>query len=250
MFKIITSLTMFAIGLTAQAQTSEQRIPEPFNAIEATDGVHIIFRQAPEAITINAKNTSDLEDVETSIRNQTLHISYSGNRSNAVTVTVSSPDLKAVRLSDGASLDIDTPFEASTFSAKLQSGATLAGRITAAAVEFDGKTGSLFNVRVETHELTASFADKTRVNLSGHAAQSVLRVSGDALLAARNFTSDISEITASGLAIARINAARDMRLTLKDNARISYFGMPAKVSMNAEAVSTVKQNATSLATTL
>jgi hypothetical protein len=75
MFKIITSLTLFAIGLLAQAQSVQTRNVQPFSKIEISSGVEVIITQGAQAsLKVTSDAGQELKDIVTEFRNNALYI--------------------------------------------------------------------------------------------------------------------------------------------------------------------------------
>ncbi len=239
MFKIITSAAAALIGLLANAQVSETRNVSPFNKIEITDGVEIIYTQSDQfSIKAEASDALGLATLLTESKNNTLKISCNGNLCETAKVYVSAPQIAAFKASRDAHIRITGNMHADELSLSL-SGASLKGNIVAARTTLKAKSGAVVNLRLETTSLSVVVQNNAKVNLCGTASESDIRSYGNALCLARNLKSAKGVIKASGTASVEVCTLDEIDVEVTDSALVRYFGFPFKTTVNPDSVAQV-----------
>ena len=233
MLKIITTLTMFAIGLLAQAQVSESKTVSPFSKIEISNGVELIYTESQKAsITAEASTAKALTTLVVRFTGKTLSISKTS--SEPVKVYVAASGVKAIRASQGATVKITNQLSADNISVAMVSGSVFNGTIVSEKASLAAKSESIMNVRVQTKNLAGNFAGKSKVNLSGAAHTATINSQSGALCHARNFIADQVSVIAESESDVSIYAGHDLNICATDRAKVTYFGTPGKVMLTPE----------------
>jgi len=239
MFKFITAAAAALIGLLANAQVSESRNVSPFNKVEITDGVEIIYTQSEQfSIRAEASDALGLSTLLTESKNNTLKISCDGNLCETAKVFVSAPQIVSFKASRNAHINVIGGMKAETLSLSL-SDASLKGNIFARETTLKAKSGSVVNLRLESASLQATVQSGAKVNLCGTAKESDIRSYGNALCLARNFKSNKGIVKASGSASVEVCALDEINVEVTDAAMVRYFGFPFKTTVNPEAMAQV-----------
>jgi hypothetical protein len=243
MFKIITALTMSVIGLLANAQTTETRDVSPFNKIEITDGVEVIYTQSDHfSLRAETSDALGLSTLLTESKDNTLKITCNGNLCETAKVYLSAPEIVSVKAHRNSKMTVSDRMHTSKLSVVLASGSIFNGVVKSEGpTNLKGKSGSIFNIRVETTSLDGSFQSGAKVNLSGNSEKTVLRTSDNALCNARNFIAGKVSVKSIGNSSVLISAENEIAVEVSDEATVRYFGMPGKVSVNPEAVATAER---------
>lgn len=244
MLRIITSLTLLAVGLFANAQVKETRTVSPFTKIEITDGVELIFTQN-DNYTLRVETTDGigLSSLKTSNDSGVLKVSCKGNGCEPVKVYVTSPVLAGIKASKNAHFAMTNPLHSKDFSAMLTSGATFNGIVKAEGIaSLKAKSNSVFNIRVESDALNGNFQSGARVNLSGKSKNVKINTGDDALCNARNFITDSVSITAGDTSHVMVSTTDAIQVIVAEFATVKYFGFPSKVSINPEAIASSNSN--------
>jgi hypothetical protein len=249
MLKIITSLTLFVTGMLANVQ-SETRTVSSFNKLEITDGVEIIFTQSDNySVRAEASDGLGLSTLLTESKNNTLKISCNGNLNETVRVYVSAPEIISVKAGKNSKIVFTDQLSTNTFDLSLASGATFNGSVKSAGeTVLRGKSGSVFNIRLETGALAANFQSGAKVNLSGTSGKTSIRTSDNSLCSARNFRAGKAHVKATGNSSVIISVKEEIAVDVNDDATVKYFGFPGKTSVNPEAVAVSVGNMKSLIT--
>jgi hypothetical protein len=236
MFKIITTAAAALIGLLANAQVSETRNVSPFNKVEITDGVEIIYTQSSEfSIKAETSDALGLATLLTESKNNTLKISCEGNLCDVAKVYVSAPEIVSIKATNKANVRLVNGISTSTFNLAI-SDATFKGNVNATKTGLKAKSGAIVNLRLETQSLDARIQNNAKVNLCGSADNADIRSFGSSLFAARNFKSAKGMVKASGTASVEICALDEIDVEVTDSALVRYFGFPQKTTVNADAV--------------
>lgn len=239
MFKIISTVAAALIGLLANAQVNEARTVSPFNKLEITDGVEVIYTQEDTfSVKAEASDALGISTLLTESKNQTLTISCNGNGRETVKVYVSAPQLASVKASRNATFTT-TGIKSGQFALSLASGASFKGNVHANQTEIKTKSGAVLNLRLEAGSLVARFLNGSKINLSGTAEKAEVRSSGNTLCLARNFKSGKQIVKASGSASVEVCAVNELDVEVTDQASVRYFGFPQKTVINPEAVAQV-----------
>jgi hypothetical protein len=249
MLKIITSLTLFVTGMLANVQ-SETRTVSSFNKLEITDGVEIIYTQSDNySVRAEASDGLGLSTLLTESKNHTLKISCNGNLSETVRVYVSAPEIISLKAGKNSKIVFTDQVSTSKFDLTLASGATFKGSVNSAGeTSLRGKSGAVFNIRLETDALAANFQGGAKVNLSGTSGKTFIRTSDNALCSAQNFKAEKLQVKATGNSTVVISVKEEIAVEVNDFATVKYFGFPDKTSVNPEAVSMSTGNLKSLVT--
>lgn len=240
MFKIITLATAALIGLLANAQVTETRNVSPFNKLEITDGVEIIYTQGDQfTIRAEASDALGLSTLLTESKNNTLKITCKGNLCETAKVFVTAPEITSITASRNAQVTVADGIKTNAFSMTLASGATFRGNVYADKTQLVAKSGTIMNLRLETVSVTGRFQNNAKVNLSGKSESADIRTFGSALCLARNFKSGSTAVKASGNASMEVSAIDAIDVEVTDDAVVRYFGFPQKTTVNPEAVAQV-----------
>jgi hypothetical protein len=249
MFKIITSLTLFAIGLLAQAQSVQTRNVQPFSKIEISSGVEVIITQGAQAsLKVTSDAGQELKDIVTEFRNNALYIAQTNDDDQVGKVYVTTPTLTDIKATGGSKVRLTGTLESSAVSVSMASGSTFWGNIHTENLQLAARSGAIVNLRTDAGILSGSFKTDAKVNLSGHATQSELRTQSGALCNARNFAADNSVVTAIDDSSMLVNTKGEISVNVADTAKITYYGKPGKVALNPEAVEVYRTTGSRLLT--
>ena len=238
MFKIITSLAMFFAGLVANGQVSETRNVSTFNKIEITDGVEVIYTQSQEiSVKAEASDGLGLSTLLTQTDGNTLKISCNGNLCETAKVYISAPEIISMRAAKDSKIIVVDRMNTKKFALSLASGSTFNGIVKAAgAVSLKGKSGSVFNILVESAAFHGNFQGGSKVNLSGNSQNAAIRTTDNTLCNARNFKTENVSVKATDESTVFVSVREEIAVEVAGNATVRYFGLPEKTSLNPEAV--------------
>ncbi len=80
MLKIITTLTLFLIGILAKGQVTETRTVSSFSKVKVHDGIELVYLQGNNpSIRIEADNQATVKNIMTKVSKETLTINVCEN---------------------------------------------------------------------------------------------------------------------------------------------------------------------------
>jgi hypothetical protein len=256
MLKIITTLTLFLVGILAKGQVSEDRSVSTFTKVKVQNGIELVYLQGDKpAIRIEAPESAALKNTVTKMSGKTLTI-FLKNSSNQdmvvpnVKVYLTAHDLEELTVDSNAKITIPEDLYSKNIKIQLNSGAHLSGRLkieNTATVSTDKNTK--FEGRIESAKLYADFSSNSKINLTGKSESATFKTSNSTYLNARNYASRAIDIKSSGKSVAVVNAHFDLSVDVTDEARVSYFGFPRNITLNEEA-SSYSKHRSDLALTL
>ena len=241
MLKIITTLTLFLVGMLAKGQTSEYRTVSEFSKVQVAHGIELIYTENPVfSLQVETDNQTLLRNTITEVTGETLKISLKKGTTitagETVKVYLSGYDLTALEANSNAKITIVNQLNADHLDIVLKSGATLKGNIkTAGKTKLHAKDGTVFDGRIEALAVKGNFKDNARINLTGKAASASFQTSDVALLSARNFIAGTISLNAFGKSKAMIHANAKVAVNVADEAKVTYTGFPERLELNEEA---------------
>ncbi|RZJ30447.1 MAG: hypothetical protein EOO48_04950 [Flavobacterium sp.] len=238
MFKIITSLAMFFTALVTSGQVTETRNVSTFNKIEIADGVEVIFTQSPQtSLKAEASDALGLSTLLTQTDGKTLKISCNGNMCESVKVYLSAPEILAIKATSASKVVFTDKIDTRKLNLSLAAGSTFRGIVKSeGAVNLKGKSGSVFNIRVDSKSLSGNFQSGAKVNLSGTSGDVAIHTADDALCNARNFRTENVSVKAGGNSSVQISVKDAIAVDVAGEATVAYFGLPETAVLNPEAV--------------
>ncbi|WP_298224634.1 DUF2807 domain-containing protein [Flavobacterium sp.] len=248
MLKIITTLTVFLVGMLAKAQVTENRNTTDFSQVAVTGGIELIYNEAPStSLRIESNNEATLKNVITEMNGKTLKITLKKGTEmptgETVKVYVTANHIVALEAHSKAKITIEEQLNADQLDIVLDSGASLSGNIkTSGKTKLYASTGTTFNGRIEAAMLKGTFHDNARINLTGKVKKAAFQTTDSALLCARNFTANTIHMNANGTSVAKLHANDNIALNVTEQAKVSYVGYPEKMVLNEEAQAFNKAN--------
>lgn len=241
MVKIITALSIFLMGLLANAQVSETRQGASFTQIEIGNGIELVYTQTTEpSVKVTAENHLDLENLATETEGETLKIYMKNNWGNSGTTTkvhITGSGITAITAQTGAKVKVKNQLSAPEVSVTLKSGAYFLGIVKASQkVTLATEEGTVCNLRAETATFEGSFSEDAKVNLSGTATTATIRSSNRSLCLAKNFSANQLQIQANDYANLNMYANHNLDIKVDEFAKVVYFGNPSAIKMNDSAV--------------
>ena len=246
MLKIITTLTVFLIGILAKGQVTENRNVSAFSKVTVAHGIELIYTENPStSLQIETGSQTALNEIITEVHGKTLKIAMEKGiqipSNETVKVYLSVQNIVALEAHSKAKITIIDQFNAKHLNILLDSGATLTGNIkTLEKTKLYADNGTVFNGKIETKILKGNFKSNARINLTGKAENASFVTSDSALMSAKNFSANTINLNANGKSIAMIHANTNVALNVTDDARVSYTGLPQNIELNDEAQASKK----------
>lgn len=247
MLKIITTLTLFLIGIVAKGQVVENRIISEFSKVEVKNGIELIYTESKTpSLQIEAQDHCFLNNIVTEVKGKTLkiYLSKNGNQNEKlVKVYLSAQNLTAFEANSKAKITVVNQISTDNVSIILNSESQFYGTIVSKEkTNLMASTGTVFNGRVETSSFIGNFEDNAKVNLSGKTLKARFQTTDTNLLDAKNFIANTISLNAMGKSLAMIHVDKTIAVNVTDEAKVSYTGFPEKIKMNEEAKATSRNN--------
>jgi hypothetical protein len=240
MLKIITTLTMFAVGLLAQSQVSESIQFSPFSKIEVTNGVEIILSQNAEfSMKAETGAVGDLHSLTMKCKNNTLFISKS--TSAPVKVYLQAPKVTSIKAANGAIVRFNDEISARNISISLNSGALFHGTVAADTISLIAIGGSVLNIQAKALSLNGYFSGTSKVNLSGTAEYASINSAESSYCHARNFVCKNIYVNADGVSTVKVFSKERLDVSVLDYAKVAYIHFPGKVSHTSDASGSINR---------
>lgn len=255
MLKIITTLTLFLVGILAKGQVIETRTVSEFSKVKVQDGIELIYTDSNEPLLrIEAPNNSSMKNVITQVKGKTLVIKMGNQKESAtsadhVVVYLATNHLSELKAESNAVITLSENLSTERLKISLQSASKFSGSIVASrGIILNMTEESTFVGKIESPSFVANISDKARVSLNGKASEAQFFTSKNALLSARNFTSYATKIKAHDHSQATIYANNTLIVDIADEAKVNYFGFPDQLDMNEDAIAYQKFQAGSSVT--
>jgi hypothetical protein len=225
---ILSSLVLF--GLSAAAQTSQQREIAPFTKLEVSGATSVVFIQGdPAGVKVNAAE-SELNNVQTTVENGVLNVRSKGSFKAPVKVYVTGPSLQEITVTGASKVSIPD---------------TLRTEI----LEINATGASSVKGIVNTNSVTVSASGASVVELSGMTRSSQSTISGASTLKAYNLLSESTRITTSGASSAKVHASQKINADATGSSSVKFKGNPEDVSAEASTSSSIARVVDDVAST-
>jgi len=215
---ILSSLVL--IGLSASAQTSQQRDISSFTKLEVSGATTVVFTQGEPATVKVTAGESELDNVQTTVENDVLNIRSKGNFRGPVKVYVTGPALKEITVSGASKVSIPDTLKTETLEINATGASTVKGI-------------------VKTSSVSISASGASGVELSGITKASQSTISGASVLKAYDLLSDNTRITTSGASSAKVYASQKITADATGSSSVKFKGNPEDVSAEASTSSSI-----------
>ena len=255
MLKIITTLTLFLIGILAKGQEVEMRTVSSFSKVKVQHGIELVYTESDtQSLRIEAANQSIMKNITTTVKGHTLTIDILNEKDfttngGKIRVYLAANNLVTLEANTNAIVTIDDALTAKNLTINLRSGASLTGNIKVSEnTKLIATDNSSFNGKIETSSLTANLMKNAKINITGKANRAAFETSNTVVLSARNFFSNAITMKASENSVASIYAHSNLTVDVADDAKITYTGFPDNIALNEDAVALQKYRSDRLLT--
>jgi hypothetical protein len=249
MLKIITSLTLFLIGMLAKGQEVETRTVSTFSKVKVQHGIELVYLESKTpSVRIEAENKTIMKNISTKVSGSTLYIDLVNSKVNLplnseIKVYVSTTNLQGLQASSKAKITILEELNTNNMTVVLDSGATFNGIIKSkGTIQLETKKESEFKGKIEAFTLNGVFKNNSKIILTGKSQKSSFETSDTVLFNAKNFIATSIIINANGLSSSMIHANSNLAVNVADEAKVTYTGFPDQIELNEEATSFQKYN--------
>jgi hypothetical protein len=219
--KTIFLSSLFLISaFTTKAQTSQTREITPFKKIEISGASSVVYTQSDTLTLKVVADDKEINNILTTMENETLVIRPKGNFTHAYKIYVS-----------GNALNQITSSGASKF--------TATNTITADSLSIDVSGASNINATVKVNEVSVMLSGASNVTLEGNTQRFYSTVSGASSLKTYKLNSVTTNVTASGASYARVFATEKINANATGSSTIKFKGDPKDVSAEASSSSMI-----------
>ncbi len=223
-------LFIFSAGIV-KAQTITEVIPtEGFTGINAGSIFKIEFTQDESWFIEIETEESNLDKVETNLKDGVLHLTFNGSTRNVtLKARIMSPELNYVKLGGASGLKTSNTIET--------------GALT---VDMSGATSATIDVNTTALETKVSGASNLLV--SGQADHHKSLASGASQLRAQQLSTETTVIKVSGASRARVNASNYLDANASGTSRITFDREPASVQIKTSGMGSINGTQADLST--
>ena len=240
MLKLIITVTMFMTALLCRAQVSETRKAESFSRIEVASGIELSYKESEKASIKVEANDGNLADIITEVEGETLRIFSTGNTKN-VKVYVATNNVVSFKAGSKSRIVFENTIHIENISIALESGAYFNGYFKSNGLTtIETATNAAFIGRIETASFVGDFKNHSKVIISGTAEKATIKSATKAYCNARNFLTENTEVDSDD-SIVIITSKKKINVNATDNASVTYFGSPKKVSIENEDIINTKK---------
>lgn len=215
---ILSSLVL--IGLSASAQTSQQRDISSFTKLEVSGATSVVFTQGEPASVKVTAGESEFDNVQTTVENDVLNIRSKGTFKGPVKVYVTGPSLKEITVSGASKVSIPDTLKAES-------------------LEINATGASSVKGIVKTSSVSVSASGASGVELAGITKASQSTISGASVFKAYDLLSENTRITTSGASSAKVYASQKITADATGSSSVKFKGNPEDVSAEASTSSSI-----------
>ncbi|MFN2395280.1 MAG: GIN domain-containing protein [Bacteroidales bacterium] len=218
---LLFGLFIFSASIV-KAQTITEVIPtEGFTGINAGSIFKIEFTQDESWFIEIETEESNLDKVETSMKDGVLHLKFNGSTRNVnLKARIMSPELNFVKLAGTASLNTNNTIETGALTVNLSG---------AASATMD----------VSTTALETKISGASSLLISGVADHHTGSASGASQLKAQQLSTETTVIKVSGASHARVNASDYLDADASGTSRVTFDQEPASVEIKTAGMGSV-----------
>lgn len=240
MLKIITTLTLFLLGMLAKGQNLETRNISDFSKIKVEGNIELIYVQSPKTqVSLESSDAELLKNTVVEVNQKTLQVYTLNATQTPIKVYVSNPEINEIKATQQALITVTETLFVDKIKISLEGNAQFKGMINAAEkIRLTATDNSSFCGRIQTASVAGNLKKLARASISGQAQDFTCNTSGNSLLLAGNFKATQMNLTANGYSKTNILAPKKLQVHVAEEAQLSYRGLPADINLNEEATST------------
>ena len=225
MKKIILSITLSVLFLTACGQSKETRNLASFSSISVGEAIEVYLEKGSSEKAVLEVEGTDPDNVITKVSGDHLKIHMdNGNwRSVDVTVWVTYRELDGIGISSAAQLTAKEP-------------------IKSGSMEIDVSSAAKGEIALDVNELEIDISSAANLTLYGNANSMEVDISSAGSLKAYELVCKEAEIDVSSAGSARVNVSEKIDAGASSGGSIRYKGNPDKVYANSSSGGSVKKS--------
>lgn len=253
MTKIIFTITSFLICVFSVAQVIENRDVTDFNKLQVSNAIDVLYTVSKtKSIKVETDDKENLKYIKTEVENGTLKLyvdtkdykneGKSKRRSKGknvswvngvefllLKITVSGPNLEAIRASSSADVTIENTNSSTSLDVAVSSSGSVSGNFKATVVIIDASSSGDFSGNVTTTSIEIKSSSSSDVNLSGKATTISAKASSSSKCNLKEFTVENAILKASSSAAIVLKVTKSIEAKASSSASINYYGNPSEV---------------------
>lgn len=235
MTKLIITLSIILTGLLCKAQVSEQIQVGNYTQIEVANGIDLFYEQneTHQDIRVEGISAEELKSIQIENSKGVLKINTAKGTKNSsrAKVFITGNSLISIVGKSKAHIIFQNTVNVSNLTLTLSNEATFKGSVKATDQIFlNMGSKTVFNGRIETDTFIGTFKNNSKVNLSGIAKEASIISKSKSYCNAKNFIVQNTEIQSNNSTVL-ITTQNKIAIDLKENAKLTYFGMPKNVDL-------------------
>lgn len=244
---ILMTVLLALTAMTAKGQATEIRKVKDFKAIEASNGIEVIYTQG-DIMEVMAESgiKGQMSAIVTEVKGKTLRIYIKegiGNKAPGVQtarVYITHNAISSFKASTGASIKAKGKIIADNLAVKLTTGAAFTADIECGKVVIKTESGAGFRGLVKAGVFEGYSSGGSNIKITGVANEATVYCNGGTLLGGK-FVCQKASVKAVNASSAYINSTGIISADTDTTSSISYFGSPETINL-AHGCSTVKRD--------
>ena len=243
---VITALLALT-GMGANAQIEEYRQVTPFTAMEAENGIEVVFTQSDApSLRVESDNEAFLENIVTEVKGNTLKIHMGQNSGmkqglGTARVYVSQKNVTDFKAATGASIKVTGLLVADEVNIKLMTGSAFTAMLETKATHVKAASGAVFRGNVTTAAFDGTVSGGATIKVIGTSAETNVVCNGGVLQAGK-LVSEKAAIIASNAGSAFVNAVKSIKVDADSSSSVTYYGEPEKVALSTNTFAVKKDS--------
>ncbi|ASK30879.1 hypothetical protein CEY12_12475 [Chryseobacterium sp. T16E-39] len=223
-------------SMTSENSTSylngEARNVGEFSGIQVSTGINLIYKQeSPTSVKVIA-DADKLQYVITKVENGILkvYVDNKGERNirfKNLSVNVSSPRMRSIKASSGASFIAVNPVKENSMDIDASSGAAVKGKFNVSSTtDVSSTSGASVKVSVNTSAIVVKASSGSDTIIEGQATSGVIDISSGASCKAENLKLNELEVESTSGASLSVNVTDRLKVKASSGGSVKYKGNP------------------------
>lgn len=249
MVKIIITITAFLISLISLAQVAENREVADFSKLKASQGIEVFYTISnTKSVKVETDDNEKLKCIKTEVENGTLKLyietndykDKKGKKSKYVNhvngvgftvlkVTISGPNLDAIKASSSADIKINNLNKTTNLSIEVSSSGSISGQFECSNTVVNASSSGDLLGSIETNEIAIDASSSADIVLSGKSNKVLIKASSSSSCNLKNLNAEEAQLKASSSADIVVNVSKSIEAKASSSADITYYGKPSHV---------------------
>jgi hypothetical protein len=260
MIRIISYTILLLISYLAKAQVSENRVVEDFSKIKVATGINVFYTISDtKSIEVATDDNEKLQLIKTEFENDLLSIyvdtkdykqkknrkviqknSINGVEFKNITITISGPNLEAIKASSSATIKFTNTNKTESLSLEASSSGDIIGTFEANTTNIQVSSSGDIKGNLQTKDLAIKASSSGDLELTGKAENTTIDASSSADCLLRNLSTEQATVKASSSADVVITVMKSIEANASSSANIIFYGNPSEVIKEESTSGTIK----------